>query len=264
MRAVLRLRQVSLFAPLLTSRSLQSVSVAQVRARERRECLGRAVCGRGWRRARRWAQAQGGLEALQRRRGRRRECFASRSCIRLRTPLAHTTPRSTPLCAPAQWYENTEGEVRNEKERSRQRPCRPLNCLPPLPLSQSSWTPPFADDDETPAYETDGPGGARLKDGWKRCSDDDGDVWCVFFFSAPSLALRPVINPALAPFHLCCAGTSTRTARVPGTRPCTMRTDTFRLRDEMHAHHSRPLASRASFPPSSSARAPQPCRPRRQ
>jgi hypothetical protein len=86
----------------------------------------------------------------------------------------------------AQWYENTEGEVRDEKERTlprlRQRPCRPLTCLPPPPpLSQSSWTPPFADDDETPAYETDGPGGARLKDGWKRCSDDEGDVWCVFF-----------------------------------------------------------------------------------
>ena len=54
------------------------------------------------------------------------------------------------------------------------------------PDGASSWTPPFADGDadgggdaggDEPAFETDGPGGARLRAGWKRCSDESGDVW---------------------------------------------------------------------------------------
>ena len=45
---------------------------------------------------------------------------------------------------------------------------------------ETTWTAPYADDDDAPAtsgaFETDGPGGRRLKAGWRRCSDDGGDV----------------------------------------------------------------------------------------
>ena len=67
-------------------------------------------------------------------------------------PHTRIPPLSSP---PGQWYESADGE--------------------------SSWTPPFYEGDGEAAggeaFETDGPGGARLLPGWKRCSDDEGDVW---------------------------------------------------------------------------------------
>jgi hypothetical protein len=152
----------------------------------------------------------------------------------------------------AQWYENTEGEVRDEEERTlprlRQRPSHlPAPHLPSVAVLMDS---PLRRRRRDPRV--------RDRRAWRRAPQGRMEALQrrrgrrlvrVFFrlrlLSLCALLLTPrsLLSVTLAPFCHCRAGTSTRTARVPGTRPCTIRrrTDTLRLRDEMHAHRSRPL-----------------------
>ena len=66
-----------------------------------------------------------------------------------------------------------------------------VDAAEPAETGENSWTAPYADEDSPAAngaFETDGPGGRRLKTGWRRCSDEEGDV--VSSADAPSCPPR--------------------------------------------------------------------------
>ena len=146
-------------------------------------------------------------------------CVASRSSLAsppLRSPRLPLTSLSCLLAVPQDvWYVGPDGE--------------------------SAWVAPLQD-----AFETDGPGGRRLKAGWRRCSDDEGDVWCVFsWLRLVSLCALLLTSRSLL-FRHSRAGTRTRTARVPGSR---------RTRTRMAASSSMGASSRRAGSAAATTRA---------
>ena len=175
--APIPLRKHSLFP-----NSSRTVRPRAVRVRSRRVVVDGAVCRR--RRACEWAPSEEGLAPLF---GRRRRLVRKRRRRKRASTAGQTCPSPVPPNPPLLNH-------------------RPSLATRSQPRPRCRWTPPYADDGEPAtsggAFQTDGPGGRRLKQGWHRCSDDEGDIVRTFSnYCCPAHTTRQPANPKKSTSH---------------------------------------------------------------